>query len=69
MASSERTVLIAENPRAGAADAGRLLDQLVRGLAERGFRVIRECDPETIKITEIVRELNAERREQGLIEP
>ncbi len=49
MASSERTVLIAENPRAGAADAGRLLDQLVRGLAERGFRVSRECDPETIR--------------------
>ena len=49
MASSERTVLIAENPRAGADDADRLLDRLVRGLVGRGFRVVRECDPEAIR--------------------
>ena len=49
MNGSASTVLIAENPRAGAADAGRLLDRLVRGLNERGFHVIREPEPEAIR--------------------
>jgi diacylglycerol kinase family enzyme len=49
MALGKRVVLIAENPRAGAADAAALIDGLEHALQQRGFAVQRERDPETIR--------------------
>jgi diacylglycerol kinase (ATP) len=49
MTDLRRTILFAENPRAGSADGGRLLASLARLLTARGFTVERETDPILIR--------------------
>ena len=49
MTSQQPKVLIAENPRAGAADGGVLLAALVASLEDRGFSVCRESEPQRIR--------------------
>ena len=43
--SSERMVVIAENPRAGSGEGQTLVERLADELSGRGFQVVREREP------------------------
>ena len=47
--SSERMVVIAENPRAGSGEGQTLVERLADELSGRGFQVVREREPERIR--------------------
>ena len=44
-----RLIVIAENPRAGAGEGRTLVERLASVLADRGFQVVREREPEQIR--------------------
>jgi len=49
MVAASRTILIAENPRAGAADSGQLLADCGGRLEACGYQVVRESEPARIR--------------------
>lgn len=45
----QRLIVIAENPRAGSGEGRTLVERLASALADRGFQVVREREPEQIR--------------------